>query len=209
MTTDRIRPDPAADDGWDALAQAWQQIAPPQLPQAPAELRRRVLRADLRFRLLAAGEVLTYLALIGVVVYFLVERKGPAQFLWGFMMMWFVGWGLDFAVNIRKGLWQASDSSTEAWLGLLAERCARKRRYARTMWLMLFSMLAAMLGMFAVYWVWLPDAFARIADKRWTVAGVLLATIGIQYLWANAYLRGVAAEERELAALRSSLAVPD
>lgn len=204
MNADRTRREPE-DDGWDALTEVWQQIAPPRLASAPELLRRRVLRADLRFRLLAVGEVLVYVALLIFVIFFLRSQKGMAIFLWGFMMTWFIGWGLDYAVRIRKGLWQAADQTTAAWLDLLAERCVRKRRYAHTMWLMLWAMLAAMLGMFVVYWIWLPADFARIAAKGWTIAGVLLATVGLQYLWAAGYLRAVAAEERELAALRAEV----
>jgi len=193
------------DEAWDALAEAWQQIAPPRLEQAPAELRRAVIRADLRFRLLAVAEYACYFALILLVAWYLKERKGPAAFLWGFMMLCFVAWGLDFAVRIRQGLWQATDSSTAAWLDLLVERCARKRRYARATWLMVGVMLSAMLGMFVVYWIWLPQAFARIADNRWTVAAVMLVTVGLQWLWWRWYMRRVEAEARALAALRDEV----
>lgn len=204
MNADRTRLEPE-DLNWDALAEVWQQIAPPRLEQAPAELRRRVLRADLRYRLLAVAEVLGYLALLGFVVYHLKEHKSTAVFVWGFVMTWFIGWGLDYAMRIRKGLWQAADQSTSAWLDLLAERCARKRRYARTMWLMLAAMLIAIVGMLAAFAVWLPADFARIATVGWRLAGVLLATVGIQYLWSAWYLRAVDAEERDIAALRAEV----
>jgi len=200
MTADRDRP--PADDGWDALAQAWQQIVPPSLTHAPAELRRRVLRADLRFRLLAALEVLCYLAMIALLIVYMRERKGPAAFMWAFMMMTFVAWGLDFAIRIRQGLWQAADQSTAAWLALLAARCARKRRYARTTWLALVTMYLAVVAYALVLWLWLPRDFARLAANAWVLVGLLLVTLGFQYVWASCYLRGVAAEEREIAALR-------
>lgn len=201
MNADRIDK-PPLDDGWDALAQAWQQIAPPSLEQAPAELRRAVLRTDLRFRFLAALEVLCYLGLIALVVVYLRERKGPAAFLWGFMMMCFVAWGLDYAVRIRRGLWQAADASTAAWLELLAARCARKRQYLRTSWVAVIVMLACMLAMFGVFRVWFPEDYARVAAQGWRLAGVWAATLGIQYLWSSWYRRQIAAEERWIAALR-------
>ena len=201
MTADRKRIEPE-DEGWDALVEVWQQIAPPRLEQAPDELRRRVLRADLRFRLFAVGEILVYLALLGFVIYVLVMHKGAAMFVWGFTMTWFIGWGLDYALRIRKGLWQAADQSTAAWLDLLAERCVRKRHYARTMWLMLVVMFAALLGMIGAFRLWLPADYARIAVYAWQIGGLLLATVGLQYLWAACYLRAVDAEEHEIAALR-------
>lgn len=201
MNADRIGP-PLGDDGWDALSQAWQQIAPPRLDHAPAELRRKVLRTDLRFRLLAVAEYLFYAGLIALVVFYLRERKGTAAFLWGFMMMCFVAWGLDFAVRIRRGLWQAADATTAAWLDLLAARCARRRRYAQVSWIMVIIMVSAMLLMFGAWALWLPQDFERVVANAWSIGGVLTATIGFQYLWWKGYLRQVAAEERWIAALR-------
>jgi hypothetical protein len=201
MAADRREPE---EEGWDALAQAWQQIVPPRLEQAPAELRRRVLRADLRFRLLALAEYLCYAALIVLVIFYLRERKGTAAFLWGFMMMCFVAWGLDFAVRIRQGLWRAADSSTAAWLDLLAERCARRRRYARVSWFMVLTMIGAMLLMVGAWAIWLPRDFARVVDNAFTFGGVLTATVLLQYLWWKGYLRQVEVEEREIAALRGA-----
>lgn len=203
MADERERRGPE-DEGWDALAQAWQQIAPPRLEQAPAELRRTVRRADLRFRLLAVLEVVLYLALIGLVIVFLRERKGPAAFLWGFVMMGFVAWGLDFAVRSRQGVWQAADQTTAAWLDLLAARCARKRRYARVSWLMLGALYAAIGALLVGFRIWLPADFDRVADRGWLLAGWLAAMLGVQYLWSTWYLRRVAAEEREIAALRGA-----
>lgn len=203
MNADRSGP-PPVDDGWGALAQAWQQIAPPNLETAPIDLRRHVLRADLRFRLLAIAEYLCYAGLIVLVVIYLRERKGIASFLWGFMMMCFVAWGLDYAVRVRQGLWQAADATTAAWLELLAARCARKRQYLRTSWLMVATMFSCMLGLFVVYWIWLPRDFARIADHGGLIAGVWLATLGLQYLWSNWYQRQIEAEERWIAALRGA-----
>lgn len=190
------------DDGWDALAQAWQQITPPRLEHAPAALQRRVRQTDLRFRLLAVLEVLSYLAMIGLLIVYLRQHDDIASFLWGFMMMWFVAWGLDFAISIRKGLWQAADATTAAWLDLLAERCRRKRRYARTSWQMLGVMYAAMGVMLVAFWIWLPKDFERIAGGAWQFAGILLGLLGFQWLWSRWYLDKVAAEEREIAALR-------
>lgn len=210
MVVDPARREPE-EEGWEALAQAWQQIAPPRLAAAPDALRRRVLVADLRFRLLAAAEVLVYLGLIALIVWFLREKKGTAAFLWGFMMMAFTAWGLDFAVRIRKGVWQAADSSTAAWLDLLAERCARKRRYARVSWMMFGTMLAGMALMLAAWAAWLPADFARV----WAARGVLALWLGgatvLQWWWHRWYLAQVAAEERAIAAWRdeTETAAPD
>lgn len=201
MAADPTRREPE-EEGWEALSQAWQQIVPPRLEQAPVELRRAVLRADLRFRLLAVAEYACYLGLIVLVIWFLRERKGTAAFLWGFMMMCFVAWGLDFAVRIRRGLWQAADSTTAAWLDLLAARCARKRRYARVSWLMVLTMVAAMLLMVGAWSIWLPRDFARVVENGGIFGASLVSVIGLQYLWWKWYMRQVEAEERALAALR-------
>jgi len=201
MAADPTRREPE-EEGWEALAQAWQQIAPPRLEQAPAELRRTVLRADLWFRLCAVAEYACYFALILLVAWFLKERKGMAAFLWGFMMLAFTAWGLDFAIRIRKGLWQAADATTAAWLDLLAERCARRRRYARVSWLMLGTMIVAMLLMVGAWAIWLPKDFARVVDHAWHFSGVLVATVGLQFVWWRVYLRRIEAEERQIAALR-------
>lgn len=190
------------EEGWDALAQAWQQILPPRLEQAPAELRRRVRRTDLRFRLYAALEYLAYAGLIALMVVYLRQHKGMASFLWGFMMMGFVAWGLDFAVRIRRGVWQAADSSTAAWLDLLAERCARKRRYARVSWLMFGAMSLGMAVLLLAFAIWLPKDFARIAGSGWQIVGVMVGLLGFQWLWSKWYLQQVAAEEAWIAALR-------
>ena len=117
------------DDGWDALAQAWQQIAPPRLEHAhrlrtPAP---GAAASDLRFRLLAAarGTSSTSALIVLLVIWYLREGKGTASFLWGFMMMWFVAWGLDFAVQHPPGRMAGGRfATTAAWLDLLAERCA-------------------------------------------------------------------------------------
>lgn len=201
MAADRDRREPE-EEGWDALAQAWQQIAPPRLEQAPAELRRAVRRTDLRFRLLAALEYLAYAALIALMVVYLRQNKGTASFLWGFMMMGFVGWGLDFAVRIRSGVWQAADQTTAAWLDLLAERCARKRRYHRVSWIMLGTMYLATGLLLLGFAIWLPADFARIAGSAWRMGAVMVGLLGFQWLWSTWYLREVAAEERWIAELR-------
>lgn len=197
-----------SDDPWSALSASWHEVAPRDPPPAPEHIRRQVLAADRSFLLRAVGEVGVYLLGIAWIIWYLVTHEGPAAFMLGFMMMWFLGWALDFAFAIRRGVWRAADDSTGAWLALLAERCARRQRYVRTGWLMLHVMTFAFAAYAFVIWLWFPEDNARLQPRWWLLALWFAGAYALQWWWARGALASAAEQERRIAGWRKELEAP-
>ncbi len=184
------------------------EVAPRDPPPAPEHIRRQVLRADRRFMLFAAADVAVCLLGIAWVVWYLSTHDGPTAFMLGFIMMAFLGYSLDFAFAIRRGVWRAADGSTEAWLALLAERCARRRRYVRVGWLMLFAMTLAIALLVLVLWLWFPGESANLERRGWWLIPFFAAFYLAHWAFARRYLADAAEQERRIAAWRAELGAP-
>jgi MFS family permease len=197
-----------SDDPWDALAESWRAVAPRDPPPAPDHIRRQVLRADRRFLLFAAADVGVCLFGVAWIAWFLATHKGPAAFMFGFIMLAFIGYCLDFAFAIRRGVWRAADDSTDAWLRLLAERCLRRRRYVRVGWLILFAMTLAFALGALVLLLWFPEEAARLERRGWWLIAWFAVVYLVQWLCAKRFLADAAEQEQRIAAWREELGTP-
>lgn len=181
------------ENGWDAVAEAWQspEAGLPDAAGFEAELRRRRRNS----RLVVGGELLITAFLVWITVELVrgAAASTDAVAVGGLWLIWLVATGL--AWWNRWGQLEQSAASTEAFVRLSLERARRK---VRVVWITLGLLVAQVLFL---GWLWGRGGAARPSGNAmpgwWLILGVFAAYLA----WCVWYYRRSRSEGRHFSKL--------